>query len=90
MNFIHPELTPVATINEEPTYASIRLARTQLHDNAAAVFTSAGGGAQGHLALTMTQAEYLAVAQVAFKVPINPTAPLVMIKDSKMKRLDSF
>eukprot|EP00978_Attheya_sp_CCMP212_P008993 scaffold21179_cov47-Attheya_sp.AAC.4 len=52
----------------------------QLHDNAAAVFTSAGGGAHGHLALTMTAAEYLAVAKVAFKVPINPTADPVMVK----------
>jgi hypothetical protein len=89
MNFIHPELTPVATINEEPTYASIHRARTQLHDNAAAVFTSAGGGAHGHLALTMTAAEYLTIAKVAFQVPTNPTTAPVMVKASKMESTEN-
>jgi hypothetical protein len=89
MNFIHPELTAVATINEEPTYASIHRAQTQLHDNAVAVFTSAGGSAHGHLALAMTVAEYLATAKVAFKVPVNPTTVPVMVKASKMESTEN-
>eukprot|EP00550_Attheya_septentrionalis_P008800 CAMPEP_0198298676 /NCGR_PEP_ID=MMETSP1449-20131203/41706_1 /TAXON_ID=420275 /ORGANISM="Attheya septentrionalis, Strain CCMP2084" /LENGTH=67 /DNA_ID=CAMNT_0044000003 /DNA_START=65 /DNA_END=268 /DNA_ORIENTATION=- len=57
-NFIHPVITPIASQNEEPNYASIRFARTQLRHNAAVVFSPAGGGGHGHLALTMTDAEY--------------------------------
>eukprot|EP00978_Attheya_sp_CCMP212_P044989 scaffold330268_cov24-Attheya_sp.AAC.1 len=53
-NFINPVITPIASQNEEPNYASIRVARTQLHNNAAATFSPAGGGCHGHLALTMT------------------------------------
>eukprot|EP00978_Attheya_sp_CCMP212_P013088 scaffold32736_cov48-Attheya_sp.AAC.3 len=72
MNFIHPVLTTLATKLEEPTYQSICVAHTELHNNAAAVFSSAGGGVHGHLALTMTDAEYLAIAGTTYIVPINP------------------
>jgi hypothetical protein len=85
MNFIHPQLTPVATKDEEPSYSSIRIARTQLHDNAAAVFSPHGGGIHGHLALTMTPTEYLAVAGVAFVAPVNPTSAPVLDSKSKIQ-----
>jgi hypothetical protein len=91
MNFIHPQLTPtVATKDEELSYASIGIARTQLHhDNAAAVFTLHGGGIHGHLALTMTAAEHLAAAGVPFVAPINPTADPVLDSKSKMQSLEN-
>jgi hypothetical protein len=85
MNFIHPQLTPVATKDEEPSYASIRIARTQLHDNAAAVFSPHGGGVHGHLALTMTDAEYLAVAGEPFVAPVNPKSAPVLDSKSKIQ-----
>jgi hypothetical protein len=36
------------------------------------LFSPAGGGLHGHLALTMTDAEYLAIAGTPFIVPLNP------------------
>jgi hypothetical protein len=68
------DLTPLATGTNEPTYQSIRIARTQLNSNAASIFSASGGGLHGHLALTMTAAEHLAVvgANNAFQVPPNP------------------
>ena len=90
MNFIHQELTVIATKTEEPTYASIRIARTQLHDNAAAVHTSAGGGAHGHLALTMTAAEYRATANITFIVPVNPIGDPVMVPTSRLQSAENI
>eukprot|EP00978_Attheya_sp_CCMP212_P031901 scaffold122302_cov34-Attheya_sp.AAC.3 len=75
MNFIHPVLTTLVTKLEEPTYPSICIARTELvHNNAAAVFSAAGGGVHGLLALTitMTDVEYLAITAIAFIMPVNP------------------
>eukprot|EP00978_Attheya_sp_CCMP212_P031903 scaffold122303_cov35-Attheya_sp.AAC.2 len=73
MNFIHPVLTTLATKLEKPTYTSICVARTELvHNNAAAVFSAAGGGVHGLLALTMTDVEYLAITGIAFIMPVNP------------------
>eukprot|EP00978_Attheya_sp_CCMP212_P000840 scaffold1765_cov33-Attheya_sp.AAC.1 len=71
VNFIRPVLTTLATKLEEPTYQSIHVVHTELHDNAAAVFSAAGGGLRGHLALTMTAVEYLAIAGIEFIVPVN-------------------
>eukprot|EP00978_Attheya_sp_CCMP212_P014158 scaffold35966_cov68-Attheya_sp.AAC.1 len=38
----------------------------------------------------MTAAEYLAVAKVAFKVPINPTADPVMVKASRLESSENL
>eukprot|EP00978_Attheya_sp_CCMP212_P009683 scaffold23069_cov79-Attheya_sp.AAC.3 len=89
-NFINPVITPIASQNEEPNYASIRVARTQLHDNAAAIFSPAGGGCHGHLALTMTDAEYFAITNVAFTVPTNPTGDPVMVRNSRLESAENL
>jgi hypothetical protein len=89
-NFIHPVITPIASQNEEPNYASICVTRTQLHDNAAAVFSPAGGGCHGHLVLTMTDAEYFTITNVAFIVPINPPADPVMVKASRLESSENL
>jgi hypothetical protein len=90
MNFIHPVITPLATKLEEPTYRSIRTARTQLHDNAAGIFSSSGGGCHGHLALTMTDTEYFAITQVAFAVPINPPIDPNLVTTSRMETTENL
>eukprot|EP00978_Attheya_sp_CCMP212_P001407 scaffold2972_cov48-Attheya_sp.AAC.1 len=81
---------PHKAINEEPNYASIHVARTQLHDNAAAIFLPAGGGCHGHLALTMTDVEYFAVTNIAFTVPINPTGDPVMVRSSRLESSENL
>eukprot|EP00978_Attheya_sp_CCMP212_P019478 scaffold54635_cov57-Attheya_sp.AAC.2 len=90
-NFINPVITPIASQNEEPHYASIRVARTQLHNNAAAIFSPAGGGCHGHLALTMTDVEYFAITNVAFTVPINPTGdPIMLVRSSRLESSENL
>jgi hypothetical protein len=71
-------LTPLAIGTNEPTYQSIRIARTQLNSNAASIYASEGGGLHGHLTLTMTAAEYLVAAGAdnAFTAPLPPI-PLI-------------
>jgi hypothetical protein len=74
-SFPVPELTPLATgTTNEPTYQSIHVACTQLNSNATSIFSTIGGGLHGHLALTMTAAEYLTLAGAtnAFVIPHNP------------------
>ena len=65
-------LPPVAVATTRPTYASILAARISLNSNATTIASSAGGGLHGHLALVMTEAEYLALTGVAFIVPVAP------------------
>jgi hypothetical protein len=65
-------LPPVAVATTQPTYASILAARISLNSNATTIASSAGGGLHGHLALVMTEAEYLALTGVAFIVPVAP------------------
>ena len=74
-NFPNPVLTPPATLNEPPCYATIRKMQTELNANAASVHSNAGNGVHGYLILTMIQAEYLNVtgSDVEFEVPKNPT-----------------
>jgi hypothetical protein len=71
-HFPVPILSLLAIGTDEPTYDSIREARTQLNSNAASVVSTAGGGLHGHLALTLTQAEYQVISPVPFVVPPHP------------------
>lgn len=70
--FSTPVLTPIATLIQKPTYASIDLAHRELSANAMAVHSSHGGGNHGHLALTIPAADYLALTGVAFPAPVHP------------------
>ena len=73
--FPYPKLTPIATsASGPPTYASIKLAQTELNGNAASVPSTGGDGILGHLALTVTPAQYnlRSAGNVAFIAPVQP------------------
>lgn len=76
--FPYVVLSPVATSTTQPTYQSIHQAQRELNANAASVYSSAGGGLHGHLALTITPAAYQLLAGVPFDVPPVPPAVPVM------------
>ena len=69
MTFPHPELTPIVGTPTNPTIQTIQ---KQLYANALAIHSTRGGGANGHLALLMPAATYLARAGVAFISPTHP------------------
>jgi hypothetical protein len=80
-SFPNPILSAIATITSPPTYATIRLAQTQLNANATTVPSYAGDGIHGHLALTLAPAAYLQVSgNMPFIPPvlglINPIHPV--------------
>ena len=56
--FPHPSLTPSAL---RPSYATLTVWQKELSGNAASVISHLGDGRQGHLALTISEAKYLAI-----------------------------
>jgi hypothetical protein len=73
LDFPHPNLT---IITGKPTYASICRLQKELYANANAktIPSLLGGGHNGHLALVMTDAEYLVISAVPYDEPIHPGA----------------
>ena len=70
----HPLLTPIVI---RPTNASIQALQKELFANAKAIHSTRGGGLNGHLALVMNAAAYLARTGIAFNAPDHPgDAPL--------------
>ena len=72
-------LTTIATSDAQPTYLTLRKAQTQLNSNAMNIPSVHGDGVLGHLALTVTPAQYQAasVGNVPFIAPlIPPIAPV--------------
>jgi hypothetical protein len=69
LTFPHPILT---VITGTPTNSSLQLLKKQLFANARAIPSTRGGGANGHLALIMTAAVYLARTNIAFDLPVHP------------------
>jgi hypothetical protein len=67
--FPHAELTPIVG---KPTNPSLQLLQKELYANARAVHSTRGGGANGHLALIMPDADYLVRTTVAFVPPVHP------------------
>jgi hypothetical protein len=67
-------LTPLGTLTEPPTYATIHQAQVELNGNARSVHSNSGDGVLGHLALTISSARYqvLSANNVAFLPPVNP------------------
>ena len=59
-------------INGVPDYNSITLVANDLKANAACIASELGGGALGHLALTVPTAVYTTLSNTAFVVPVNP------------------
>jgi hypothetical protein len=69
--FPHQELTPLA-ITDKPTNASLRPLRKELNANAMSIPSVRGGGAHGHLSLTMPAAAYTALTGAVFVTPVHP------------------
>lgn len=69
LTFPHPILTPITS---KPTNSSLQVLQRELYANARAIYSIRGGGAHGHLAIIMPDADYLARIGVAFLVPIHP------------------
>jgi hypothetical protein len=69
LSFPKPVLTPVIG---KPNNASLALLQQELYENARAIHSNRGGGANGYLALLMPAAAYLERTNVAF---VNPVAP---------------
>jgi hypothetical protein len=70
--FPHETLTPIIG---KPTNTSLQLLQRQLFTNARSVPSTRGGGLYGHLAMLLSDAEYLTRAGVPFDVPIHPGPP---------------
>lgn len=65
--------TPVLTkIDGTPTNATLKLLQKEINANAMSVSSNRGGGAHGHLALTITYAEFQALTPIAFVPPVYP------------------
>jgi hypothetical protein len=73
-DFPHKVLEPIATLTAPPTYATLKVAQRQLSTNAAAIPTLNGGGAHGHMALTLTARAYADISDVPFDIPVAPPA----------------
>jgi hypothetical protein len=71
-NFPFESLTPIAG---KPTNTTLQLLQRQLFTNARSVPSARGGGLHGHLALLLTNADYIARVGVAFAVPLHPGPP---------------
>jgi hypothetical protein len=69
LTFPHPDLT---IINGKPTYATMRKCQKELYANAKAIPSTLGGGHNGHLALIMTDAEYLIISAEPYDDPVHP------------------
>jgi hypothetical protein len=70
--FPHETLTPIL---DKPNNITLQLLQRQLFTNARSVPSTRGGGLHGHLAMVMSDADYLACAGVAFATPVHPGPP---------------
>jgi hypothetical protein len=77
-----PRLTLIGTTTSQPTYLTIENAQRELNANAISVHSFGGGGLNGHLALTITPAAYLAIAGVPFVPPDAPPSEPVFPNDA--------
>ena len=67
-------LSIIATSTEPPSYTTLHAAQIELNSNASTIHSYAGDGALGHLALTISAADYILTSEnnVPFIPPINP------------------
>ena len=66
------EFPTLTKIHGEPTYFQLKELKNELKSNASSVTTDLGGGANGHLGLVLTPAEYNAVSATAYNRPTHP------------------
>ncbi|KAI2509715.1 hypothetical protein MHU86_4697 [Fragilaria crotonensis] len=71
-NFPFETLTPILG---KPTNTTLQLLQRQLFTNARSVPSARGGGVHGHLAILLSDAEYLARVGSEFIVPVHPGPP---------------
>ncbi|KAI2496141.1 hypothetical protein MHU86_18372 [Fragilaria crotonensis] len=71
-NFPFDTLTP---ITGKPTNTTLQLLQRQLFTNARSVPSARGGGLHGHLAILLSDADYIARVGVAFIIPVHPGPP---------------
>ena len=67
--FEYPTLTKV---HGEPTYEPLKEMKNQLKANGSSVTSDLGGGANCHLGLICTVAEYVLVSGVPYVLPVHP------------------
>ena len=70
--FPHPVLD---IITGTPTYTTLDPLFVQLNANASAITSVLGGGAHGHLGLTLPPTEYVALNHSRFVSPTYPGSP---------------
>jgi hypothetical protein len=69
LSFPHEKLTPIAG---EPTFTTLQTLQKELFTNAQENQCSYGGRAHGYLGILLSDADYTALATVAFVPPDNP------------------
>lgn len=69
-------LTP---INGKPTNTTLQVLQRQLFTNARSVPSTRGGGLHGHMAILLSDADYIARVGVAFITPVHPGLPPVAV-----------
>jgi len=69
----HETLTKLPN-DREPRPQDIQTLKKEVCENLKGIYTARGGGAHGHLALVMTDADYRAISinNVPFEIPIHP------------------
>ena len=71
-SYPHPELTPIAP-GAKPDFASLKVIHQELNANAMSIPSTRGGGQHGHLAITLNDADYLAINNaIAWINPVHP------------------
>ncbi len=73
INFRHKSLTALPK-DSKPEAPDIKRLRKEVRNNLKSVYSTRGGGANGHTALMMSAADYLQLAGVAFTAPVHPGA----------------
>ena len=69
LTFPHPVLTAILS---EPNNKSLQILQQEIYANARAIYSTRGGGENGHLALVMPPEVYLARTETQFITPVHP------------------
>ena len=86
--FPYPTVTPITGL---PNYETIADLHEQLNDNSSFVQSNLGGGAYGHLALTVTPAVFTTLAPtMPYIIPVNPGANPVIPEGSTGPQIASI
>ena len=69
----------IIKVEGQPTYETIEELNSQLNANTASVQSNLGGGAHGHLLLTVLYTVFTTLSATLFVIPVNPgpTADIV-------------